>query len=484
MKKIGKFGIYGLIMTFILIVTGCILMYILVNSSLLTSELLLIAGAVFLSLTVAVNALTRDSRRRVRTVLGTILALVVMLVEFCVGYYVGIGVGALEEITVPESEYAEIGVFVKKDDSAQNLSDTKGYTFGILDVQDRIATDFALEEISKQLGEDVTIKEYAGIAELMDGLLVDKDSKAIILNKSFLDLLEDIEGHENDQNKIRELYSLKIENDSVPQQAENSKRESEDVFSVYISGIDCYGSVSRRSRSDVNILATVNIKTGQVLLLSTPRDYYVPLSISNGIPDKLTHAGIYGVDVSLETLEMLYDTEIDYYFRVNFDGFKDIIDALDGITVVSDYSFSSGKFSFKKGENKLNGEEALAFSRERYNVSGGDRQRGRNQMAVISAIIDKATGPALLKNYKKILDGVTGSFETSMPYKKISKLIQRQLKESTKWNVVMYSVDGTGAARKPYSLSSNAYVMIPKKSTVNQAKKMIEQVENDKVPRQ
>lgn len=148
--------------------------------------------------------------------------------------------------------------------------------------------------------------------------------------------------------------------------------QDKDCYTIYISGIDNRGGLIEKSRSDVNIIATLNTSTKQLLLVSTPRDYYVPLSISGGVPDKLTHAGIYGVDVCVDTLEMLYDIEIDYYVRMNFDGFVNIIDALGGITVYSDYEFDSGAYHFDQGENTLNGEQALVFARERYAFAEGD----------------------------------------------------------------------------------------------------------------
>ena len=246
---------------------------------------------------------------------------------------------------------------------------------------------------------------------------------------------------------------------------------------MYISGIDTRGGVSAKSRSDVNILATVNVDTHQVLLVSTPRDYYVPLPISNGQPDKLTHAGIYGVDVSMGTLEMLYGVPIDYYFRVNFSGFEKIIDALGGITVYSEYEFTTAAgYHFNVGDNTMNGEQALSFARERYSFSSGDRQRGKNQMAVIKAVINKAMSPAILSNYTELMESISGNFETSMPYDVIADLVREQLDKGGSWNVVTYSVDGTGDSRKPYSLSTNAYVMIPDQSTVDAAIEKINQV--------
>ena len=253
------------------------------------------------------------------------------------------------------------------------------------------------------------------------------------------------------------------------------------IITVYISGIDTYGDVSAKSRSDVNIIATVNTGTKQVLLVSTPRDYYVPLSISNGIPDKLTHAGIYGIDVSKDTLGMLYDIEIPYYFRVNFSGFSGIIDALGGVTVHLDFDFSTCGYSYHVGENYLNGEQALAFARERYSFSSGDRQRGKNQMAVIQAVIQKAVSPELLKNFTSIMKAVERSFETSIPLTTVTSLIRAQLSEGGDWNIVTYSVDGTGATKKPYSMSQNVYVMVPDQTTVDKAKELMRQVRDGEV---
>lgn len=478
-----KHRFYGIGVTAVLFIISVIFVCVLFAASIIPLKLML-AGCTLLLLCVgAVFFLTIDSRRRWRIIIGTVLA-AITLALICVGwYYVHHGVLALEKISTPEKEYAHIGVYVKDDDPAQSVTDAKDYTFGILGVLDRDATDKAIKVINEKLGKKIAVKEYPDIGLLAEALLDGEDIQAIILNDSFPELLGETEGYEDYPAKLREIFIAKVEVDDKTDSPEIAPKPAAKYFTVYISGIDCYGSISRRSRSDVNIIATVNTETGQILLLSTPRDYFVPLSISNGIPDKLTHAGIYGIQVSRDTLSMLYDTEIDYYFRVNFDGFEDIIEALGGITVQSQYSFKSGGISFTKGENVLDGKSALVFARERYSLAGGDRQRGKNQMAVISGVIQKATtSTAMLTNYKAVLDGITGSFETNMPYEYIAELIQSQLKNGTKWNVVSYSADGTGASKKPYSLSSRAYVMIPDQATVDHAKALIEQVKNGEVP--
>lgn len=478
-----KHRVFGIAVTAIHFITACVFVIILASTALLTPQLIILLSVVLLAFSAGVLALVWDSRKRAKTVIGTILALLSMAVQILGVYYINAGVSALEEITVPSTEYAEISVFVEQNDPASELTDAKGYTFGILEVLDREATDSAVEKLSKLLKAQIKTVEYPGLGELLDALLNTGEVNAVIFNKSFLDILEDTEGHENDITRLRELYTVKVEPSSSDEEIKQPiVDEPKDYFTVYITGIDGYGGLSRRSRSDVNILATVNTKTGQILLVSTPRDYYVPLSISGGIPDKLTHAGIYGTKVSRDTISLLYDIPIDYYFKVNFQGFKNIIDALGGVTVYSEYAFKTGKYSFTKGDNFMDGETALAFSRERKSLAGGDRQRGKNQMAVIKGVIKKAIGPALLANYSEVLEGVKGSFETDMPYEEISKLVQNQLKNGTSWNIVSYSADGTGASKKPYSLSTRAYVMVPDRTTVDHAKELIRQVQDGEVP--
>ncbi|MCD8331692.1 MAG: LCP family protein, partial [Oscillospiraceae bacterium] len=320
--------------------------------------------------------------------------------------------------------------------------------------------------------------EYDSLTDLADALLVSEEVDAIVLNIAYLDVLEEIEGYEDIADRIVQVTYHAVE--TVVET--NNSTTSDSVFTVFISGIDSRSStLSSKSRSDVNILAVVNTETRQVLLVSTPRDYYVPLSISNGRKDKLTHAGIYGISVCMDTISMLYDVDVDYYFRLNFAGFVDIIDALGGITVVSDYTFTTqnvGGYSFVAGENEVDGAAALAFCRERYAFSSGDRQRGKNQMAVIEGVINKLVSSDLLLNYASVLSALEDSFETSVPYSLISQIVKDQLADNSAWNIVSYSVDGSGDYQIPYSMSQYAYVMVPDESTVATAQELIQAVLN------
>lgn len=492
-----KSRIPGILIVILLTVALTLFLAILIKIQLLPTKYLLLAGGIFLLFAVCVFFLTRNSERVGAMICGCLMTMVVLIVLMLGTPYLMRAVNTLDHITNVEVEIADVSVYVKSDSSMTKLADLTGGSIGILETLDRENTEKTLDEVQGQIGT-LQVQEYVGLAELIDALL-DAQTDAIMINSAYLDVLEDMEGYSDAASYIREIYTYQAETviQSVQEKPEKEKnwgilnifggenteeQTNEDrVFSVYISGIDSRGGISAKGRSDVNIVATVNVDTRQVLLVSTPRDFYVPLPISNGVPDKLTHAGIYGIDVSMGTLEMLYGTDIDYYFRVNFSGFEKIIDALGGITVDSDYSFTAGGYSFREGENTLNGAQALAFARERKSFSAGDRQRGKNQMAVIKAVIEKAISPSLLTNYASIMESVAGSFETSMPYDKIAELVRDQLDKGGSWNIVSCSVSGTDASEKPYSLSTKAYVMIPDQSTVDAAIAKINQVKNGEI---
>lgn len=259
-------------------------------------------------------------------------------------------------------------------------------------------------------------------------------------------------------------------------------------FSVYLSGIDVYGDIKQKSRSDVNIIATVNPKTRQILLVTTPRDYYVEIpGVSNGQRDKLTHAGLYGVEASMKTLGALYDTDIPFYARINFTSLIEIVDKLGGVDVYSEYEFMTGKKAGKvnqinKGMNHLNGKEALAFSRERHNLADGDNQRGKNQQALITALIRKIISPSILLKADGIIDSVSGNVETNMSQGQIQALIRMQLKEGGSWNIRSVAAKGEGARQICYSAQAKPlYVTMPDYESVEEIKALIERVENGEI---
>lgn len=467
-----------------------LLFWALIRTRMVPGLYLGILGTVLIGAAALLVWMTWNGRRMVRYIAGIFLS--ILLAGLCaVGFlYVNRTLAAADKITTVNTEVTEVGVYVRTENTDDFTQAAAGYDYGILSQLDRENTDKAVEQLKEELGTDVSPREYESLTSLADSLL-NQETDAVIMNSAYLDVLEEIEGYEDIRSRIKEVTVLRVEAE-ITQNGQETEKENgqttgtsaggQSVFTVYISGVDSRSSeLVSKSRSDVNILAVVNADTRQIALISTPRDYYVPLSISNGVPDKLTHAGIYGVQVSMDTLAMLYDTSIDYYFRVNFTGFKDIIDALGGITVVSDYTFDSGNVSgyhFEKGENYMDGDAALAFCRERYAFASGDNQRGKNQLAVIKGVLNKCLSADMLMNYTRVLDAVEDSFETSIPYDTISSLVRSQLSDGSAWNIVSYSVTGTGDRQVPYSMSQSVYVMIPDESTVETAREMIQTVRN------
>lgn len=392
-------------------------------------------------------------------------------------------------------EVVEMSVVVLKDDKAQTVTDISGYKVGYYD-QDAASEDMKTE-LSANLTSDVDFKGYANPIFLADSLLK-SDEEAIILNATYIDIISEIEGYEDFADKVRVLDTLHVEteakydaSDAVPT-ATNSDAKAEnieevtteepfklssgsDCFTVYISGIDTYGSVNTRSRSDVNILAVVNTTTGKIQLINTPRDYYVPLPISNGSRDKLTHAGIYGIEVSEGTIADLYGIQIDYYLRMNFTSFVTIIDELGGVDVNSEYDFSVGGFHYNKGINHLNGTQALAFARERHSFNTGDVQRGKDQMEVIKGVIQRLSSKEMLTNFDSILVAISDSIQTDMPTDTMYSIVRYQLENNLTWSIDTYTVTGYDASNTTFSMpGSYAYVMEPNEDTVNEAKQLIE----------
>lgn len=249
----------------------------------------------------------------------------------------------------------------------------------------------------------------------------------------------------------------------------------EGSFVVYLSGADTWGAASTKARSDVNILAVVNTNTHNMLLVSTPRDYYVPLPHAKGVKDKLTHAGIYGINSSVETLAALYGVNINYYMRMNFTGFVGIIDSLGGVDVYSDSTFRVDEnFAYVTGVQHMSGIEALAFARERHAVAGGDVARGIHQMEVIKSVVNKCTDVSILYNYANVMNSVSGCFVTDMPKDTMASLVRMQLNDMRGWNISSVSASGTGAYKKTYSISNmNVYVMVPDDNSVQNIKNLI-----------
>ncbi|MBT0929389.1 LCP family protein [Streptococcus lutetiensis] len=319
-----------------------------------------------------------------------------------------------------------------------------------------------LSHIKSEKGVDLATEKVDSYQAAYENL-VNGSSQAMVFNNAYSSLLE--MSYENFQSNLKTIYSYKIKT-SIKDEA---KAHDSNVFNIYISGIDTYGSISTVSRSDVNLILTVNMNTHKILMTETPRDAYVKIPDGGADQyDKLTHAGIYGVETSEKTLENLYGITIDYYARLNFDSFMNLINSLGGVTVYNDQEFTinldtGNTYSFPVGNVDLtSGEQALAFVRERYDLKGGDYDRGNNQMKVIQAILNKMTSLKSVSNYSTIISNVQDSIQTDMKLDTMMKLVNGQLDSGKKFTVTSQEVTGAGSTGEltSYAMPSSSLYMI------------------------
>ena len=426
-------------------------------------------------------------------VAAIVLLLFLSILEGAGAYFVHQYNSKMRNVTEVHSQYTEVGLYVKNEDKAQTIEYAveRQYRVGILEGVDTEAVDHVRGNVEKQYGRTMKTVSYSSLADLAKAMR-EGEIDAMLLSSAYLDLIDSLEGFEEFSQGLRSLYagSFKTEILVPPVLEHTEKNKPEDLglrdpalwkdsFCAYVSGIDTYGPVTTRSRSDVNILAVVNTKTKTVLLISTPRDYYVPFQFSpvNGAMDKLTHAGIYGIEGSMRALGDYYELPIHYYLRVNFSGFIDIIDTLGGVDVESDADFGFDGHQYYKGMNHLNGRAALGFVRNRYSFGEGDRARGRHQMAVIKGIINGLMSSKIITNYSELLDEMAGCLQTNASRSMIGDLVQLTLdRKKGDWKVLTYSVDGYGATEYAWSLGAYAYVMVPYANNRDYARELVTQV--------
>ena len=372
-----------------------------------------------------------------------------------------------------------VSVYALADNPAESVADIKDGVFAITQNYDYEHTKTTLDKIRENLGQDVHTQNYDTVFDMVDALYAG-NVDAMILNVAYVDVIRDQKGYEDFSDRTKTLYDHEVKTSVVQENTQDTRDITKDPFIIYISGSDTRNLKLATSRSDVNILAVVNPASKQVLLLNTPRDYYVETTVSGGMRDKLTHCGIYGIDCSMGTLTNLYEENVDYYVQINFNGFETLIDAIGGITVEAEKSFrtSEGGYYISQGTNQLSGAVALSYVRERKSFADGDNARGRHQMQAIEAIIKKvSSGTTVLNNYSAILSSMEGMFATNMSSSEISALVRMQLTDMASWNVKSFAVTGTGSSQKTYSMpTKRSYVMIPDESQIDYARKLVDKV--------
>lgn len=492
-KRRGWATLTGLIIVLIQLVVTSLLIFNILKLDILPMKYLIAVNA-FLILIFLYNFTSQFTKAHI---IGKILSVMLSGIILFI-YLVSAKLDSvLSKLNLPEINTDIVDICVLADDKASSLNDLSGYKFGYNSVSSNDNVTAAFNSVKSEINKDnLTMTEYKSWDELITAFYANADVQALVMNDSMIKVVST--QYEDFENKIKIIKQYEYKKLVTVQKSNVNVKK--DPFIIYVSGISSEdgadSALSNNSLSDVNILAVVNPETKQILLVTTPRDSYVKITGPNGKKgyDKLTHAGNYGVEASISTLQDLYGVNIDYYVKINFSGCVSVVDALGGITIDSEVEFTCGDdaspipYHFVKGENECDGEMAVAFSRERHAFVNGDFQRGRNQTAAIKGILQKATSPAILTKYSAVLDAVGDMFLTNIPTNTISDLVKLQLNDSSPWNIQTYSIDGTtqtptgqSAAYLEITGLRGASVVYPYADSINTAIQLMSMIQNDEI---
>lgn len=471
-----SWGMVNVGLTILYAILALVLLFTMFNYNFLSFRFLNIIITIGLLVVLAISIFLQKTKKSplVTTVVLVIFSLVSLVGIF--GFKQMIDITNRMNQTAAFSE-VEMSIVVPKESDIKDVSQ-------LTSVQaptkvDKNNIEILMSALKKDKKVDVKVDDVASYQEAYDNLKSGK-STAMVLSGSYASLLESVDSNFASNLKTIYTYKIKKKNNNSANQVDSK------VFNIYISGIDTYGSISTVSRSDVNIIMTVNMNTHKILLTTTPRDAYVKIPGGGANQyDKLTHAGIYGVETSEQTLEDLYGTKIDYYARINFTSFLKLIDQLGGVTVHNDQAFTSlhGKFDFPVGDIQMNSEQALGFVRERYSLDGGDNDRGKNQEKVISAIVNKLASLKSVSNFTSIVNNLQDSVQTNISLDTINALANTQLDSGSKFTVTSQAVTGTGSTGQLTSYAmpnSSLYMMKLDNSSVARASQAIKNLMEEK----
>ena len=471
-----SWGMVNVGLTILYAILALVLLFTMFNYNFLSFRFLNIIITIGLLVVLAISIFLQKTKK-------SALVTTVILVIFSLVSLVGIfGFKQMIDITNRMNQTAafsevEMSIVVPKESDIKDVSQLTSVQAPTKVDKNNIET--LMSALKKDKKVDVKVDDVASYQEAYDNLKSGK-SKAMVLSGSYASLLESVDS--NYASNLKTIYTYKIKKKN----SNSAKQVDSKVFNIYISGIDTYGSISTVSRSDVNIIMTVNMNTHKILLTTTPRDAYVKIPGGGADQyDKLTHAGIYGVETSEQTLENLYGIKIDYYARINFTSFLKLIDQLGGVTVHNDQAFTSlhGKFDFPVGDIQMNSEQALGFVRERYSLDGGDNDRGKNQEKVISAIVNKLASLKSVSNFTSIVNNLQDSVQTNMSLDTINALANTQLDSGSKFTVTSQAVTGTGSTGQLTSYAmpnSSLYMMKLDDSSVASASQAIKNLMEEK----
>ena len=485
-KKKNKPNIAGIIFFVLQVLASVAMVILLMQVAILPTKYLIVIAAVLAALCIIslIMQLSQNGK-----VVGLIYSLVIAVVLIVGSTYLFQTNKALTNVTAASENStitSRMSILVLSNSGMEGLQDLAGRAIGIQSTLDQAKTKQSLSELQVHFENGLETVSYSSYITAATGLYSGEVS-AIIFNEAFRSLVEETYPNFGTETKALQEFTYKEIIQTPEKESDNNISHREDVkvsqepFIVYLSGNDGYGEIDiDGGRSDVNILAVVNPETKEILLVTTPRDGYIELPW--GSHDKLTHASIWGLDTSVEVLEDLYGFAIDYYARINFSGFESIVDALGGVSVYSaeDFTTYAGTY-FHEGYNDVDGATALTFVRERHNLSGGDLARGKNQMRMIEAIVDKITSPAILTRYAALMDSLSSAIATNMPKDKISELVKLQMEDNADWHITSFEVDGEADWRVCYSSGDERSVVDLYDYSVEEAIQKIQDVIDGKI---
>ena len=461
MKKIG------IILYFIMIISFIILSCSVLRLDILPVKYLIIYFSLVGVFSLIVGLFTFINKNKIIRYIILILMILVSVISFYVSFVI---LDKADDFLENINEVTENSVFYLiglNENKYKSIEDLKDKTIGV----SNNCTDDVINSLKSKV--ELKVVKYDNLLDLYNDLL-DKKIDGIYIEANIKRLFEEM--NEDFSDKVFTVEEVTVKSVIEEKKRKEEEAKLKDTINIYISGIDTYGSIDTVSRSDVNIIMSINQKKKKILLTTIPRDYYVQLHGTTGPKDKLTHAGIYCIDMSVTTLEDLFGINIDYYVRVNFDTLISVIDTIGGIDVYCNYDMYSYGYKFNVGMNHMSGKQALGYCRERFQLPGGDRERGKNHQAVITAIINKVTSSdVLLKNYSEILSNLSYSFNSDIEDELIRDFVKEQLKAKSSWEIRSISVDGYGMhTTSTYSMPGwNLYVMVPYEETIINARNEI-----------
>ena len=485
-KSIG-FMIFAIILSVILVVFPGGLVYQIFKLQILPDNILIPIILVLILLTlIFVLLINFSAHGLVSKILCSLMVVVLSAVYGLGNYYLYSTNTTLETVTDQGNKAKNtVSVVVLNSSGLENVNSLEGSKLGVLKTIGNEATKKSLTDLKKN-NVTYTKKTYDNMLGMLKALY-DGEVDAIVLNEAYRSNVCDLEDYTNFNNDTKVIhktvYYTKENSSSLAVSDITSK-----PFNILISGNDSFGSLDENSRSDVDMLVTINPVTSTILLTSIPRDSYVKevcndYACNYGVYDKLTHTGIYGVDTTKDTIENLLDIDINYVYRVNFTSMIDIVDALGGVDVtvpkgmaVSKFYTNSNLEGVHEGENHLDGKRALAYSRERKAYLDGDLQRARNQQQVLQAMFKKATSPEIIKNYTSLLKALIGAFDTNMTTKEITSFIKYQIQAKPSWKFEQFVLKGDNDLKMSAELGSEVSVVILYDSYINIAHDKIQAV--------